>query len=225
MSYGLPMPRQVPNFLRDYGGLISIALVSLIIIVALWPNSTLRMMFWNPVAAALGISEPSPLPANPAGDYRLRGGPSVTPKQIDRILASYGSPAQGTGQIWYNLGLEYRIDPAFAVAFFIHESSAGTHPGWAGWIDRPGGQHTHNVGNIICAGYHRCHGRFRHYANWEEGIADWYRLISVEYIEGRGTETVAEIIPIYAPAFENDVAQYVGTVERLVDRWRQGNIP
>lgn len=160
--------------------------------------------------------------ARPVGDYNLQGPPSLTPDQIERILMAYGSPAVGTGHDWYNLGLKYGIDPAFAVAFFIHESGAGTNPNWAGL--KPGGQTTHNVGNIICAGYPSCYGRFRDYASWAEGIEDWYRLIDVEYIQGRGTRTVAEIIPIYAPSFENDVAGYVNVVQRLVDEWRSGGV-
>ncbi len=157
------------------------------------------------------------------GDHDVRGAPSLTAAQIDRILASYGSPATGTGAVWLRLGQKYEIDPAYAVAFFIHESSAGTNPRWAGI--KPGGATTHNVGNIICAGYPRCYGRFRDYSSWEEGIEDWYRLIAVEYIRGRGTVTVAEIIPIYAPAFENDVQGYVNAVERLVDSWRSNGVP
>ncbi|MCS6880643.1 MAG: peptidoglycan DD-metalloendopeptidase family protein [Oscillochloridaceae bacterium] len=156
--------------------------------------------------------------ARPIGDYTVEGPPSLTPQQIDAILRSYGSPATGTGKDWYNLGLKYGIDPAFAVAFFIHESGAGTNPNWAGL--KPGGGTTHNIGNIICAGYPTCYGRFRDYGSWAEGIEDWYRLISVEYIQGRGVRTVAEIIPIYAPAFENDVQGYINVVQRLVDEWR-----
>lgn len=154
----------------------------------------------------------------PVGDYNLQGPPSLTPDQIERVLKAYGSPAVGTGHDWYNLGLKYGIDPAFALAFFIHESGAGTNPNWAGL--KPDGQTTHNVGNIICAGYPSCYGRFRDYATWAEGIEDWYRLIDVEYIQGRGTKTVAEIVPIYAPSFENDVAGYINVVQRLVDEWR-----
>ncbi len=157
------------------------------------------------------------------GDHRLRVAPSLSPAQIDQILRSYGSPAAGTGEIWYRLGVEYNIDPAYAVAFFIHESSAGTNPNWAG--RKPDGSTTHNVGNIICAGYPTCYGRFRDYPNWETGIADWYRLIDVEYIRGRGLQTVAEVIPIYAPAFENDVQGYINVVTSLVDRWRAGQVP
>lgn len=159
----------------------------------------------------------------PAGDYVLRAPPSLTVEQIDRILASYNSPATGTGQIWYNLGIERGIDPAYAVAFFIHESSAGTAQGWAGL--KPDGSTTHNVGNIICAGYATCYGRFRDYSSWEVGIADWYRLIDVEYLNGRGHQTVADIIPVYAPAFENDVDGYVHVVQRLVDQWRTYGVP
>lgn len=160
--------------------------------------------------------------ARPAGDYTLKGAPSLTPEQIDRILENYGSPATGTGEQWYNLGLQYGIDPAFAVAFFIHESSAGTASAWAGL--KPDGSSTHNVGNIICAGYATCYGRFRDYGSWAEGINDWYRLIDVEYIQGRGTQTVADIIPIYAPSFENDVQAYVNSVNNLVDDWRTNGV-
>jgi len=158
------------------------------------------------------------LPPAPVGDATVDGPPSLTPQQIDAILASYGSPAAGTGTDWYHLGLRYGIDPAVALAFFVHESGAGTNPNWAGL--KPGGGTTHNIGNIICAGYPTCYGRFRDYGSWAEGIEDWYRLIAVEYIQGRGTRTVAEIIPIYAPAVENDVQGYITVVQRLVDEWR-----
>ncbi|RRR67781.1 MAG: hypothetical protein EI684_18470 [Candidatus Viridilinea halotolerans] len=170
-----------------------------------------------------GLSSALTAPMRPAGDYVLRAPPSLTAEQIDRILATYSSPATGTGQSWYNLGLERGIDPAYAVAFFIHESTAGTAQGWAGL--KPDGSTTHNVGNIICAGYASCYGRFRDYPSWEAGIADWYRLIDVEYLNGRGHQTVADIIPVYAPAFENDVNGYVNVVQRLVDQWRSHGVP
>lgn len=175
-----------------------------------------------PPAASVSLQ---PLGQRAPGDHHIQGAPSISPDQIDRILQSYGSPATGSGQIWYDLGLKYNIDPAYAIAFFIHESSAGTNPAWAGWKDYNSGANTHNVGNIICAGYSTCFGRFRDYPNWDTGIEDWYRLIAVEYIDGRGTMTVAQIIPIYAPAFENDVQAYVNAVERMVDGWRVQGVP
>ncbi len=174
----------------------------------------------NSIAAAGGSG--SLAGARPPGDYELKAPPSISAQHIDRILAEYGSPATGTGQIWYELGRRYGIDPAFAVAFFIHESGAGTSPAWAGL--KPDGSTTHNVGNIICAGYSRCYGRFRDYGSWQEGIEDWYRLIDVEYLQGRGHRTVADIIPVYAPSIENDVQNYINVVHRLVDEWRSREV-
>jgi len=209
---------------RHWGKVALIALVSLVLIIvfrggpgdtplARWVDAQL-----NGYGGDWSITSSLNVTARPPGDYTVTGPPSLTPQQIDAILRSYGSPATGTGEYWHNLGVQYGIDPAFALAFFIHESGAGTNPNWAGI--KPDGRTTHNVGNIICAGYPTCYGRFRDYGSWAEGIEDWYRLISVEYIQGRGTRTVAEIIPIYAPAFENDVQGYVNVVQRLVDEWR-----
>lgn len=177
----------------------------------------------NAVIAPIGAYEPLVGTARPAGDYTLRAAPSLTPDQIDRILATYGSPATGTGKVWYDLGLRYGIDPAFALAFFISESTAGTAKMWAG--RKPDGSTTHNIGNIICAGYPTCYGRFRDYPSWEVGIADWYRLIDEEYLRGRGHKTLADVLPVYAPAIENDVNGYIRLVQRLVDQWRTSGAP
>mgnify|MGYP005848631041 CR=1 FL=1 len=174
------------------------------------------------VAAFSGAGEDAPSRGtfHPPGDGRLRGEPSVTPQMIDGILGAYGSPATGQGQVIYDLGVTWGIDPAWAVAFFIHESTAGTNPIWAGI--KPGGATTHNPGNIICtAGFPRCHGRFRDYDSWGDGFADWYRLIAEEYLNGRGHVTIADVVPVYAPSVENDVAGYIGTVQSLVDTWRR----
>lgn len=158
-----------------------------------------------------------------AGEHSVLGDPSINAAAIDTILSKYGSPAVGTGQAWIKLGQQYGIDPAYAVAFFIHESSAGTNPGWAGM--KPDGSTTHNVGNIICAGYANCYNRFRDYASWDEGIADWYKLISHEYVDGRGAASVEQIIPIYAPSSDNnDVPGYINIVVSMVEGWRQGVI-
>ncbi len=206
--------------------MVVVALASIIVIMTLGGGGESIRSRWNLLAggdsaAGAGVALLAAA-ARPAGDYNLQGPPSLTPQQIDRILESYGSPAVGTGQDWYNLGLEYGIDPAFALAFFIHESGAGTNPNWAGI--KPDGSTTHNVGNIICAGYPSCYGRFRDYSSWREGIEDWYRLIDVEYLKGRGHRTVADIIPVYAPSFENDVQGYINSVNRLVDQWRTAGV-
>jgi hypothetical protein len=154
-----------------------------------------------------------------AGEHSVLGPPTITAEDVEAVLQKYNSPAVGTGRAWIALGQQYGIDPAYALAFFIHESTAGTNSGWAGL--KPGGGSTHNVGNIICAGYPTCYGRFRDYASWDEGIEDWYKLIAKEYVEGRSAQTVEQIIPIYAPAIENNVDAYINAVIGMVEGWRR----
>lgn len=227
---GYMLPR-VKTFARTQPyTLAAIAIISIIILVLLGPTGQSKQLshwigplqpFVNQLTSAIPfINTPSLPPPLPVGDYRLHGSPSVTADEIDIILSSYNSPAAGTGTIWFELGKTYNIDPAYALAFFIHESTAGTHPQWAG--NKSDGTTTHNIGNIICAGYSSCYGRFRDYPSWEEGIEDWFRLINDEYIEGRGMQTVDEVLPVYAPSFENDVEGYNQTVQKLVDSWRMG---
>lgn len=204
--------------------LLAVCIVSIVILYFFWHDADPSRICLAPgcttrsqtMLAQMIARDPAPLP--PPGQHSVLGPPSISAQQIDRILMEWQSPAAGTGATWVELGIRYGIDPAYALAFFIHESGAGTAPGWAG--RKPDGSTTHNVGNIICAGYRTCYGRFRDYASWEEGIEDWYRLIAVEYVQWRGLHTVEEIVPIYAPAIENNVPAYVDTVNRLVAEWR-----
>ncbi|MFZ9856784.1 MAG: glucosaminidase domain-containing protein [Roseiflexaceae bacterium] len=182
------------------------------------------------VAQIIGIQLPesiAPEPESkpiiiPPGESSILGAPTMTAAQIDAVLSANNSPAAGTGAIWVEAGLQYGIDPAYGLAFFMHESSYGTNPAWAGI--KPDGTSTHNVGNIICAGYRTCFGRFRDYPDWRTGIYDWYRLIAVEYVQWRGLATVEGILPVYAPAFENDVPRYVNVIKYAVAEWRQSNM-
>jgi hypothetical protein len=227
MGRPLPPPPPLPGLSLNNGlVMVMVAIASLIVLMTMGVGGESVRSRWNLLGAEGGAAPATAFLAaaagRPAGDYALQGPPSLNPQQIDRILESYGSPAAGTGEEWYNLGLQYGIDPAFAVAFFIHESSAGSNPAWAGI--KPGGLTTHNVGNIICAGYPTCYGRFRDYPSWREGIEDWYRLIDVEYLKGRGHRTVADIIPVYAPSIENDVHGYINSVNRLIDEWRTSGV-
>ncbi|MEM8533881.1 MAG: glucosaminidase domain-containing protein [Chloroflexota bacterium] len=214
------------DVLRHPGFLVLVAVVSILLILVNFPSSASTLSGYFGVG---GTSEPetfvettAPDLVTPPGEHSVIGQPTVSASFIDTVLAQYSSPANGTGEIWMSLGRQYGIDPAYALAFFIHESSAGTNPGWAGM--KPDGSTTHNVGNIICAGYPTCFGRFRDYNSWEEGIEDWYRLISKEYIGDRQAHTVEQIIPIYAPSIENNVPAYVGAVTNMVNEWRSSGV-
>ncbi len=163
-----------------------------------------------------------PAPARTGSDKpgtSVVGPPSVSPALIDAVLAEYNSPAAGKGDVIHDLGVQYGIDPAFLLAFFIHESSAGTNSHWAGL--KADGTTTHNVGNIVCTTGWRCYGRFRDYATWDEGIEDWYKLIHDLYVGEWDRTTLEEIIPKYAPASDNnDEARYIAQVRTLVEGWR-----
>jgi hypothetical protein len=132
------------------------------------------------------------------------------------VLFTYHSPAAGQGHALYVDGVRYGIDPVFALAFFMHESSFGT----AG-VARV----THSLGNIRCTpGYPSCYEGYRAYATWQEGFLDWYQLIRNVYVNRWGLTTVDQIIPVYAPASENDVAAYIAAVKQAVDTWRAGQV-
>lgn len=147
------------------------------------------------------------------GDYNLAGKPSISVATIEQALKQYHSPAMGNGQVFYDLGVKYGLDPAFMLAFYVHESAAGT----AGAAVA-----TKSVGNIICAGWDgKCIGRFRAYESYAQAAEDWYQLISGPLYIGAGLTTPHLITPRYAPSSDNnDPNGYARTVERLVDQWR-----
>lgn len=149
----------------------------------------------------------------PLGDYQLVGAPSISVATIEAVLRQFNSPAVGNGQAFYDLGVKYGVDPAFMLAFYVHESAAGT----AGAAVA-----TRSVGNIICVGWAgRCIGRFRAYDSYAEAAEDWYQLITGPLYIGAGLDTPEQITPRYAPDSDNnDSTGYAKTVERLVDQWR-----
>lgn len=174
------------------------------------PNNTLP----TGPAAGKGDGGTKPVVATTtATGYDVRHTPSVTVAKIREVLQSYNSPAVGSAQAMYDLGIEYGIDPAFCLAFFIHESTAGT---------KGVARVTKSVGNIRTTPGYTDYQGFRKYATWDEGIEDWYRLIRDLYIGEWGLVTVEQIIPVYAPTSDgNDVDGYVSTVKKLVGSWRQ----
>src|SRR5438874_7650046 len=148
--------------------------------------------------------------------YNVSGPPTISADFINRVLDHYHSPAAGKGQALYNDGVKYNIDPVYALAFFMHESSFGT-TGIA--------TVTHSLGNIrYSEGYQNYEG-YRKYGTWEEGFKDWYWLISDQYVRQWGLTTVDQIIPVYAPSSDNnDVVAYIQAVKNAVDTWRGGTV-
>jgi hypothetical protein len=131
--------------------------------------------------------------------------------QIDAILAAYHSPAGGMGAVLYDLGVQYGIDPAFALAFFVIESAAGT---------RGVARTTHSLGNIRCTPGYACVAGYRAYSTWADGARDWFALIRTLYLDTWDLRTPAAILPRYAPPGDgNDPLAYADGVTQLVDGW------
>jgi hypothetical protein len=146
----------------------------------------------------------------------LEGAPTISANFINTVLDYYHSPAAGTGQALYDDGVKYDIDPAYALAFFMQESTLGT---------RGVATVTHSLGNIRATqGYPQYDG-YRKYATWEDGFEGWYELISQQYINAWGLTTVDQIIPVYAPNSDNNnEQQYIAAINSMVQTWRSGEV-
>jgi Mannosyl-glycoprotein endo-beta-N-acetylglucosaminidase len=154
-----------------------------------------------------------PIPSH-SGPYSVLGKPTVSAAFINQVLASYNSPAAGKGQALYDLGVQYGIDPAFALAFFMHESTFGT----AGEA-----QQSLSLGNLRCIPNAKCQDGYAWFNSWEDGFKAWYELIRNLYVAHWGLTTVDTIIPTYAPAADhNDEAAYIASVKHELDTWHAG---
>jgi Mannosyl-glycoprotein endo-beta-N-acetylglucosaminidase len=159
---------------------------------------------------------PTTKPITHGGPYSVMGKPTITAAFINEVLAAYHSPAAGTGQALYDLGVKYGIDPAFALAFFMHESTFGKY-GMA--------TITLSLGNMRCIPNYPCINNYAGFSSWQQGYEEWYKLIRNLYVAVWGKTTVAQIIPTYAPASDNNnEAAYIASVEHSIDTWHAGQI-
>jgi hypothetical protein len=175
---------------------------------------TLSFSFAGPVKShhqPVRSQELPPVSRMPVSGTSVVGGPSLSVAFINQALSAAGSPAAGTGQALYDLGAQFGIDDAYALAVFEKESSFGRYGA---------AFENHALGNIVCAGYPTCNGRFRCYPSWEASYQDFYQLISREYV-ARGLSTVETITPVYAPSSENNTGLYIQQVRQSMLTFRQ----
>ncbi|MEO7022024.1 MAG: hypothetical protein ABI234_17870 [Ktedonobacteraceae bacterium] len=164
-------------------------------------------------SAAGAIAQPTLATSSP---YVLPEPPTVSASFINRVLLAYHSPAAGLGQTMLDDGQHFRIDPVYALAWFLHEDGMGT-TGW-GALNR-------SLGNTRCSQGYSCRGGYRAYPSWAAGFWDWFHLLRVLYIDQWHLSTVAAIVPVYAPSSDhNDVAGYISAIEQSVDTWRAGRV-
>ncbi len=175
---------------------------------------------------AFGVDDPPGVPSNTGytgqtappqnvngAAYRIDQSGTLTAAQIDRILGAYHSPAQGLGSTLVQYGQQYQIDPAVALAVFVHETTAGTAYG--------ANRNTNQWGNIRCTEDWQggCINGWRAYPSFAESARDWFRLMRETYVDRWGLNTVESFLPTYAPTFENDTAAYITQVRRLIRQW------
>ena len=152
----------------------------------------------------------------PSSAYSVLGSPTVSAALINQVLAANYSPAAGKGQALFDYGVQYGVDPVYALAFFMHESSFGK-TGIA--------QYTLSLGNLRCIPIYSCYNGFSSFPTWEAGFEAWYQLIRNVYVDTWHLVTVEQIVPVYAPSGDhNDVGAYINAVESAVDGWRSGQI-
>ena len=159
------------------------------------------------------------IPTHP-GPYSVVSKPSLTVDFMNRVLAYYHSPAAGKAQALYNDGLKYGLDPAFALAFFMHESLFGT---------TGAARVTLSLSNMRCVPEYRClqeNGGYAIFNTWEQSFEAWFKLIRNLYVGYWGRVTVDQIIPKYAPNNDgNNEAGYIATLKHTIDIWHAGIIP
>lgn len=171
------------------------------------------------LAAAQMHPASQPQPACPASSVMCA--PTISADFIDRVLAAYHSPVSGHGQYIYDGGVRYGIDPAYALAFFMHESTFGT----AGEA-----RASLSIGNLRCIPTAICRDGYAWFPSWDDGIDAWYRLIKDGYVGGAVSGkcpcvTIEQIIPVYAPSADhNDEGAYIQAIEHAVSTWRAGQV-
>jgi hypothetical protein len=160
--------------------------------------------------------QPTLLPHPPAivdtTSLTITGMPSLDTTRVNDILAAYHSPLQGQGKALVALSAQYKIDDAIALAFFVMESRAGT---------KGEAVHTRSFGNLRPMPGAPAADGYRRYDSWLEGATEWFQLIRTLYINTLKLTTVEQIIPIYAPASDNnEPAVIVAGIHQLVSCWR-----
>lgn len=209
--------------MKKYTTLVSFLLLAMLVLAFTQPRSSTQAQ-----SSTLTISQSPAVPSSESGSYVVIGKPTISASFINRVLATYGSPASGKGQALYTLGVKYGIDPVFALAFFLHESRFGT---------RGEATVTLSLGNERCIPDRPCidqdRGGYALMESWEDGFEHWYMLILSGYVQGKVTlplvghvcTTIDQIIPVYAPRSDhNDVAAYIAAIKSAVNAWRAGRI-
>ncbi len=135
------------------------------------------------------------------------------------------SPAAPYANDLYDIIVSYELDPAVALAFFAQESQFCTtgicySHDMKSWGGQRAAFNPQRSAGIVRGRY----GPFVSYHNWHDSVRDWCELILHRYV-ARGLDTIELAVPVYAPAWDNNVpAIYIDNIYRRVAYW-QGRDP
>jgi flagellum-specific peptidoglycan hydrolase FlgJ len=146
-------------------------------------------------------------------DYLIASKPTISEAVFTLALQHRQSPVSGMAEEAHDVCVQWGMNPAIALAFFIHESGAGTQG-----IARL----TQNWGNLREGkrAHHHASG-FAWYSNFLSSLDDFCDLLLGPLYAGSGLLHVSEVTPRYAPSSDqNDPAAYAVAVNQMVATWQ-----
>lgn len=149
-------------------------------------------------------------------DYKVKFvPPDMTEEAFLQVLREGGSPVTAhEARAIYSYCVARQLSPAFLLGMFRKESSFGKYGSAA---------ETHSLGNTRPPSFGVPHigvtdRNFSRYATWTDGgVSTVARFF--DHAPYQGKDTVATIIPVWAPPSENDTAKYVADVLADIARY------
>lgn len=155
------------------------------------------------------------------GGLTVAAAPRISSAKFAAVLAKFNSPATGLAADLYGICVSEGIDPAVALAFFVHESSAGT-AGLTAQYDLKNWGNVRSPEDVTLGTAVPIpnRGNFAKYISWQNGLRDWCKRLKGPKYTGKGLLTVEAITPVYAPDKDgNSPALYAQAVNAAVAAW------
>jgi hypothetical protein len=156
------------------------------------------------------------------GGLLVQAAPRISSAKFAAVLTKFKSPAAERASGLYDICVQEGIDPAVALAFFVHESSDGI-AGLTKTFDLKNWGNVRSpedptLGSAIpIVG----RGNFAKYITWQAGLRDWCKRLKGPKYAGSGLTTVEAITPKYAPSSDNNnPTRYAQAVNETVVSWQ-----
>lgn len=187
------------------------------------PQLPVRFAGTASVDVPVSVSSHFPYTDTVGGAFSIVGPPTISKATMQEVLCRprHGAipPACGYVDQIYAVLVNAGFDPAFWMTFAAKETEFGS--------TGPGRPPDYNFHNIRCnawdgGGCNRNYsGGFSSYDSYMRGVQAWTELMCCRnvYVD-RGRVTPEDIIPVYAPSFENDTALYIAQVKKWMTTWR-----